>query len=104
MTILDEVCKQALHEWGLRLQLIVSIEELSELQKEICKLIRLKDIDETLTWEYWNGEDLEHLVEEIADVELMLHQIKLSYNLFDDVDKIRQKKINRLIKILGVGG
>lgn len=49
-------------------QSIVAIEELSELQKELCKMLR-------------GIGNPEHLAEEIADVEIMLCQIKELYAL-----------------------
>ncbi len=54
--------------YGKESQSIVAIEELSELQKELCKMLR--GIGST-----------EHLAEEIADVEIMLCQIKELYAL-----------------------
>lgn len=64
-------------------QIIVAIEELSELQKELCKYLRDK----------YNEENL---IEEIADVEIVLEQIKLYFNLDqNDIDKIKEQKIER---------
>lgn len=64
-------------------QIIVAIEELSELQKELCKYLRDK-----------YNED--NLIEEIADVEIVLEQIKLYFNLDQaDIDKIKEQKIER---------
>lgn len=45
----------AMIRFGERNQMIVAVEELSECQKEICKVLR-------------GGEDFRHLAEEIADV------------------------------------
>ena len=49
----------ALTAYGTRNQLIVAVEELSECQKEICKVLR-------------GDGDLEHLAEEVADATIML--------------------------------
>lgn len=54
--------------YGKESQSIVAIEELSELQKELCKMLR-------------GIGNPEHLAEEIADVEIMLCQIKELYAL-----------------------
>ena len=54
--------------FGERNQLIVAIEELSECQKEICKILR-------------GGEDFRNLAEEIADATIMLEQISLMFNI-----------------------
>lgn len=74
---------QDVHDkWG-QLQLIVVIEELSELQKEICKDLR--------------GQlNLEHLYEEIADVEIMVEQLKTIFSCNREVEKIKQFKLDRL--------
>lgn len=66
-------------------QMIVAIEELSELQKEICKYLR-------------NKEQLylvKGLVEEIADVEIMLEQIKFLLRLDWSVEEMKDNKIRR---------
>lgn len=52
-------------------QLVVAVEELSELQKEICKSLRGKD-------------NKKNLIEEMADVYIMLDQLKIYYNISDD--------------------
>lgn len=61
-------------------QLIVAIEELSELQKEICKALR-------------NKAKNENILEEVADVYIMLEQIKLYFALTDEevINTIKQK-------------
>lgn len=66
-------------------QMIVAIEELSELQKEICKYLR-------------NKEQLylvKGLIEEIADVEIMLEQIKFLLSLDWQVEGMKDQKIRR---------
>ena len=60
--------------YGREHQSVVAIEELGELQKELCKMLR-------------GLGNLEHLAEEIADVEIMLCQIKELY----DIDPIAIK-------------
>lgn len=52
-------------------QMIVAIEELSELQKEVCKAFR-------------NKYNKENMLGEIADVYIMLEQLKLYFNISDD--------------------
>jgi len=59
------------------------LEEMSELQKEICKS--------------WCGADnVDHIAEEIADVEIMLDQLKMMTGSVDMVKTIREKKLRRL--------
>ena len=73
----------AMIAFGERNQLIVSVEELSECQKEICKILR-------------GGEDYRHLAEEVADATIMLEQIQLMFNINDCVCKFMDEKIKRL--------
>ena len=61
----------------------IIIEELSELQKEITKDIRKKL-------------NKEHLLEEIADVIIVLHMAKEIYNISEsELDKAINKKMER---------
>ena len=65
------------------------LEEVAELQKEICKL--------------WRGRDnIQAIAEEVADVGIMLDQLKLILDITEDVQQIREKKITRLKERLGV--
>lgn len=74
--------KKAIDKWGLDLQLILLIEEMSELAKEICKIKRGKKPDSDL-------------IEEIVDVEIMLEQIKLLFNPCE-FNNIKNEKLERL--------
>ena len=65
-------------KYGTEHQVTVAIEELSELQKELCKFIRK------------NG-NLFNIAEEIADVQLMLCQMQ---TVFD----VRQEEVERRVK------
>jgi hypothetical protein len=78
-----EIIRSALRTWGIQHQAVVAIEEMSELQKELCKLMR-------------GLIDLNHIAEEVADVEIMLAQIKEAYNLYHSVDTHRYFKLQRL--------
>lgn len=71
---------------GIFMQQIVAIEEIGELQKEIIKYIR--------------GEgDPYRMAEEIADVEIMMEQLKLYHCLDEKVNDYKEMKIQRIIKI-----
>lgn len=66
-----------------QMQLIVAVEELSELQKEICKNLRGQD-------------NIKELTEEIADVQIMLEQLKYYYEIDDvNVEKVVEQKLKR---------
>ena len=77
----SKVLVGAIKKYGGKLQSVVAIEELSELQKEISKFIRCKG-------------DILGLKEEIADV---LEQLKIIYNISDyDIDSYKKFKIDKL--------
>ena len=64
-------------------QLIVAIEELSELQKELCKALRGKP-------------NKENIIEELANVLIMLDQLKIYFKIEDDeIRDIIDQKIKR---------
>lgn len=77
------VYRAALDKWGARMQTVVAIEELSELQKELCKSIR--------------GDGLtSHIAEEIADVSIMLEQMTLLNGVQDAEADWKKSKLERL--------
>ena len=78
-----EVLEAALSAYGSEIQRVVAIEELSELQKELCKSLRCQT-------------DRQHIAEEIADVQIMLEQMMILYELHYDVVAWRWKKVDRL--------
>lgn len=79
------VYSDALDVFGGDTQLIVAVEELSECQKEICKVLR------------GNG-DLEHLAEEVADATIMLEQVRIMFDINDATCRHMDAKIERLKK------
>ena len=82
-----EVLIQAITTFGQQPQIIVAMEELSELTKELCKAQR-------------GAQNRDHIAEEIADVEIMLEQLQLIYNVTPAVISWRANKIKRLAKSL----
>ena len=78
-----QVYTNALIHFGDKAQMIVAIEELSECQKEICKILR-------------GGENFPHLAEEIADATIMLEQLRLIFNINDQVCQCMDNKVRRL--------
>lgn len=64
-------------------QCIVALEELSEVQKEICKVLRGKG-------------SVYHLAEEIADARIMLDQLELAFDLTGWIEHWRDSKLARL--------
>lgn len=70
MTTIETIIQKAIDTYGYDLQKQVAIEEMSELTKEICKDFRGKA-------------NRENIVEEIADVQIMLYQLMAMYNISD---------------------
>lgn len=85
-----EVLQRALDTYGSFLQITVMMEEMSELQKELCKYLRGKY-------------SLANIAEEIADVEIMIEQMKMLFCCADDVHKVRRRKVERLKERLDNG-
>ena len=75
--------QRALDTYGSALQIVVTMEEMSELQKELCKYLRGKYSPASIA-------------EEIADVEIMLDQMKMLFCCADDVSSVRRRKVERL--------
>lgn len=80
-----QVYTDALDIFGVGMQLIVAIEELSELQKEITKALR-------------GNPDPMHLAEEVADATIMLEQVRQIFNINEPVCEMMDSKIIRLRK------
>lgn len=83
-----KVYQSALRKWGVDLQTMMAVEEMSELTKEICKIKRGKM-------------DLDALADEIADVTIMLEQLREIYGLNDAVCDHMDAKILRLQSRVG---
>lgn len=81
------IYRKAVNRFGKLDQLIVATEELSELQKELCKTLRGKM-------------NIDNIAEEIADVEIMLAQLHIIFNIDYDIEKQKQIKLERLSKML----
>ena len=83
-----KVYQAAMRKWGVDLQTMMAVEEMSELTKEICKIKRGKM-------------DLDALADEIADVTIMLEQLREIYGLNDAVCDHMDAKILRLQSRVG---
>lgn len=85
-----EICRAALAAFGRDSQVIVAIEEMSELTKELCKNGR-------------GQENTTHIAEEIADVEIMLCQMKMLFDCAGQVETFRRHKLERLAERIKEG-
>lgn len=79
----EQVMEKAITRYGYKAQMIVAIEELSELQKEICKHLR-------------GEENREKLSEEMADAEIMMAQLKIMLSNAGAVETWKGAKLRRL--------
>lgn len=76
---------EAISTYGTRTQQLVAIEEMAELMQAIVKC------DRGIT---------NNIAEEVADVEIMLEQLKLMHSISDEVKYIKRRKKDRLAKNL----
>ena len=78
----EELYKELLGKYGDK-QVYVAIEELSELQKELCKYLRGKG-------------DIRNMIEEIADVTIMIKQMMVYFGIEPStVEFVMTKKLER---------
>lgn len=83
-----ETYKTAIDTYGKDKQLDVAIEEMSELTKAICKFKRGQD-------------NHQQIVEEIADVEIMLEQLKMICDVrCSELEGVKYQKTERLAERL----
>ena len=81
-TVNEAYYKKLIEKFEAKNQIIVAIEELSEIQKELCKYLR----DKT---------NIRNISEEIADVEIMLEQLKLIFENETPVSIEKEYKLAR---------
>ena len=77
------VYTDALQTFGPNMQMIVALEEMAELQKEITKALR-------------GNLNPMHMAEEVADATIMLEQVRQMFNINEPVCEIMDHKIERL--------
>ena len=81
----NAVCKRAVDAYGKEHQLIICMEEMAELTKELTKNLR-------------GRRNLQDISEEVADVEIMLEQVKVIFDLKEEVSEAKEAKLLRLQK------
>lgn len=85
---MSELYKTAIEKFGRNAQMIVAIEELSELQKELTKALR-------------NKAKISSIIEEMADVYIMLEQLFWIFNIQDkEIKEMIDEKNARLADLL----
>ena len=79
----DEILAKALRHYGIKHQMVKTLEELAELSQAIAKL--------------WAEEgDVTNVAEEIADVRIMTDQVAMALQLEDAVHRVEAEKLVRL--------
>lgn len=90
---MDEDIKKIADFYWYENQSYILIEEMAELTQAIIKMYRKK-------WTADNDEEeIRHIKEEIADVEICLDQIKYLLEV-DDLDEIKRYRIDRQKRIM----
>lgn len=77
------IYERALAHYGAEAQTLMMFEEMSELQKELCKRSR-------------GADNIDAIAEEIADVEIMLEQMKMLHDCKGGVTYHKLRKLERL--------
>lgn len=78
-----QIYQAACEKYSIDSQIVIAIEEMSELIKEICKISRGQG-------------NIESLSEEIADVTIMMEQLRVIYDINDLTCDYMDAKIRRL--------
>jgi len=97
-----ELYEQAMKQWGITLQMVMLMEECAELTQATSKLLRKSPYCGNYPGK---KEDWVYMADEIADVEIMIEQFKLTVKpelLADQVERFKVKvmKLDRLKKML----
>ncbi len=80
-----ETCKSIANHYGREHQVLIAIEEMSELTKELCKYFRRYDRKK-------------EIIEEVADAQIMLEQLIELFGINNEVDRMIDYKLNRQIR------
>jgi len=85
-----QIYKNCIAQWGETSQILMVIEELNELAVVLCHSLRAN-----------KPFDLDHIKEEMADVQIMLEQLKVILSISDvELSEERQKKLQRVKELL----
>lgn len=90
-----EILKPIINTCGEKAQMIVAIEESSELAKALCKYLRAEG-------EGQKFDAIKSVTEEMADMQIMLDQLMIIYNNENEIQQIIAQKIERTYKRLGI--
>ena len=79
----DEILKSAIERYGNTSQLIVAMEEMAELTKELSKFLR-------------GAHNEDAIAEEVADVRIMLDQLEIMFDCAEAAADYQASKVERL--------
>ena len=100
------VYKKAAATYGPQAQTMMAIEEMSELAKAICKFFRgtgyLDPNSRFIVEEKIREPLVDSIAEEIADVTIMMEQLRYIFQINDDVCRYMDEKVARLADRLGM--
>ena len=80
------IYNKMIEKYGQKDQMLIAVEECSELQKAILKFLRGR------------CNQIE-IAEEMADVEIMLEQLKIMFNNKEEIEYFKKQKIMRTSKL-----
>lgn len=83
----DEILKSAIARYGENAQMIIAMEEMAELTKELSKFLR-------------GAHNEDAIAEEIADVRIMLEQLEIMFDCAGAAAVYQAAKVERLRKRL----
>lgn len=89
----EELYKAAVQKFGERAQILVSIEEMSELTKSLLKYIRHEDFNQG---DY--DDIVESIAEERADVSIMLNQLAVIFGKNEDAETEKLEHLADIVK------
>ena len=85
---LKAIYEAAIAKYGESKQLVKAMEELAELQQSICRV-------------FCDRGNEDNIIEEIADVEIMLEQVKMIFDIPEEIiETVKMQKVERLEKRL----
>ncbi len=88
----SKVIRRAVLHFGPRRQMVKAMEELGELMQAIARYVGAKDEGGA------GGFEMESVAEEIADVEIMLQQVRIICDIAPELEGIwRDRKLRRLM-------
>ena len=89
----EEVYRESIETYGSEAQIDLAIEEMSELIKALLKFRRYG-------WSESSADYYENVIEEIADVKIMIRQLEMIYDCEFGVEQWIDRKVERQIERL----